>query len=431
MKSNLFFKQIQFVTVTLALVGVILLVALFLSDNTTVAQPMTFVSPLSPQQTAFLNVPYYGAKRVTAYFDHEFPNYQINNRIVLYDGRVIPSTNGACGWNNAGQAIAYCAVAGQTPCTSCIWYEGHSGNDFSLDYEPVLASADGTVFRAGWQDWGNRGAGYGLHLRLSHDSGYETIYGHLSALTVITNAMVSQGQIIGTSGDTGNSAGAHLHFEVRLNGAATDPFGSLGSQSLWRDGSWNAQGRWVGQPEPRYGTPLVVDDDNPTNVGDPNDNPYFTKGRGGLGGTSCPPQICDYWYRDTSTGWDGDMLYTYILDTTPDYWVRWIPPRSGLYDVQVWIPSNHATTWEARYWLVSTYNYMPSTYMIVDQWGTSNRWISLGIHQFGNWPNAPWIGLWISDRKVHPSEHGRKLGVDAIRFRTPWPVYIPLVLKNN
>ena len=124
------------------------------------------------------------------------------------------------------------------------------------------------------------------------------------------------------------------------------------------------------------------------------------------------------------------MLYTYIIDSTPDYWARWYPPRAGLYDVQVWIPSSNATTWEARYWLVSSYNYMPAAYMVVDQWGTSNRWISLGVYQFGYYPQAPWGGFWISDRKVHPNEHMRKLGVDAMRFRSPWPVYIPLVLKN-
>jgi hypothetical protein len=125
------------------------------------------------------------------------------------------------------------------------------------------------------------------------------------------------------------------------------------------------------------------------------------------------------------------MLYTTMISTTPDYWAKWTPPRPGLYDVQVWIPDNHATSWEARYWLVSSYNYMPTRYMVVDQWGTSNRWLSLGVHQFGSWPGAPWVGLWVFDNMVNDSEQGRWLGVDAIRFRPPWPVYIPLVLRNR
>jgi len=431
MKNSFFKKHVRLPVAICASFGAAVLVALTLSNHA-VAQPTTFVSPLDTQQVdPFLSVPYYGAEWHTAYLDHEFPWGDINGRIVLYDGRVIRATNGACGWNNQGDAIAYWSQPnGQG---QCIWYESHAGNDFGLDYEPVLAPADGTVVRAGWHDWSNRHAGYGLHLRVSHDAvghpDYQTIYGHLSSLAVITNAHITRGQIIGASGNTGDSRGSHLHFEVRQNGTPTDPFGGAGSHWLWQDGSWDAQGRWVGQPEPCYGPPLVVDDDNPQQVGDPDDDPYFTKGHGGLGGSSCPPDSCPYWYRDTSVGWDGDMLYTFVVGTT-DYWARWTPPRYGLYDVQVWIPGNNATAWAARYWLVSSYNYMPYRYMVVDQWGTYNRWISLGVHEFGYWPHAPWVGLWTSDRQVHESEYWRKLGVDAIRFRTPWPVYIPLVLEN-
>jgi hypothetical protein len=327
-----------------------------------------------------------------------------------------------------GIAIAYWSQpSGQG---QCIWYEGHAGNDFDLDYEPVLASADGTVVRAGWQNWANRTAGYGLYLRVSHAGGYETRYGHLSALAVITNSYVTRGQIIGTSGNTGDSTGSHLHFEVRLNGSPTDPFGGSGSHWLWQDGSWNGN-YWVGRPEPNYGAPLVVDDDNQQQSGDPDDSPYFTRGRT-VGGyvRSCPPESCPYWYPVTGTGWDGDMLYTYMLGNTPDYWARWTPPRHGLYEVQVWIPDDHKAAYEARYWLVSSYNYMPSTYMVIDQYGVSNRWISLGIHEFGYWPDAPWVGLWMSDTEANPGEHNRKFGVDAIRFRAPRPVYIPLVLND-
>lgn len=344
-----------------------------------------------------------------------------------FDGRTASEANGWCDGVDYDPHIAF--WTSPNPPRQCLWYDAHHGNDFDLDYEPVLASADGNVNRAGWDTWDDRKAGYGLHLRISHDGGYETIYGHLSALAVITNALVTRGQIIGTSGNTGYSTGSHLHFGVLLDGSPTDPFGGSESHWLWQDGSWS-DGQWVGQPEPNYGAPLVVDDDNPQQVGDPNDDAHFTKGHGGSGGSPCPPDSCPYWYRDTSVGWDGDMLYTYLVDTTPDYWAKWVPPRYGLYDVQVWIPGNNATSWEARYWLIWSFNYMPAMYMVVDQWGTYNQWISLGIHEFGYWPDAPWVGLWISDEQVHEDEYLRKLGVDAIRFRTPWPVHIPLVLKN-
>jgi murein DD-endopeptidase MepM/ murein hydrolase activator NlpD len=440
MKGLSFCKYARLAILASILAGMAVLATLALSYRAE-AQPTTFVSPQAAPP--FLSVPYYGAKRLTSYLDHEFPNYQINNRIVLYDGRVIPSTNGACAWSRAGQAIGYCAVPGQVPCVSCILYEGHSGNDFSLDYEPVLAVADGTVTTAWWDNWNDRYAGYGLHLRISHSGGYETIYGHLSALAVITNAMVSRSQIIGTSGNTGASSGAHLHFEVRLDDNPTDPFGGAGSQWLWRDGAWNAQGRWVGHPEPRYGTTFIVDDDNPATVGDPGDDPNFTKGHGDWGGPSCPPDNCDYWWRDPNVGYNADMLYTYVNGDTDDYWASWQPPRPGLYDVQVWIPSQNGTTWAARYWLISSYWHMPGIYMIVDQWGASNRWISLGIYRFGSYS---WQELWISDATSEgPNAHeGQanlcyytssgnwlcRLAVDAIRFRAPWPVYIPVALKN-
>ncbi len=164
-----------------------------------------------------------------------------NDRISLFDGRTANRDNGFCGTDANGRPIAYYTQSysqGQ-----CLWYDSHNGNDFGLDYEPVLAAADGAVIRASWDNWNNRHTGYGFHLIISHADGYETRYGHLSAITFMTNAVVHRGQIIGTSGDTGNSNGAHLHFEVRLNNQATDPFGEEGANGLWLDGSWDAQSR--------------------------------------------------------------------------------------------------------------------------------------------------------------------------------------------
>lgn len=74
--------------------------------------------------------------------------------------------------------------------------------------------------------------------------------------------------------------------------------------------------------------------------------------------------------------------------------------------------------------------YMPIKDTIVDQRGISDRWISLGVYQFGRWPAAPWLGVWVSDSTGESPSSLRHLAVDAIRFRTPWPVYIPVVLKN-
>lgn len=414
------------------IIGSLVLIA-FCTSNTAIAKPLTF---LSPQQVppAFLSVPYYGAKSVNSYFDHEFPDYLRNNRIVLYDGRIARHEYGDCGWNSQGNPIAYFTQPGGQG--ECIWYEGHPGYDFGLNYEPILAAADGQVGQAGWWDWTNRTSNLGLFIEINHADGYLTRYGHLSAIAVSANTQVLRGQIIGTSGNTGNSTGPHLHFEVSLNNNYTDPFGGAGAQWLWRDGRWQGS-QWVGQPTPNYGAPLMVDDDNPQQVGDPTDDPNFTKGRtvidqwGYSSYVACPPNDCPYWYRATNTGQNGDMLWTYTSVNATDYWARWSPPRSGLYDVQVYIPAYNATTWGARYCLIWSYNYMPSSCnILVDQNGTSNRWLSLGIYQFGSYPYAPWYEVWTDD-KTGESQAGRnQLGVDAVRFRSPWPVYIPVVLKN-
>ncbi len=111
---------------------------------------------------------------------------------------------------------------------------GTRGNGFGLDYEPVLVAANGTVICAGWQNWADRTAGYGLHLRISHDGGYATRYGHLSTLAVITNALVTCSQIIGTGSNIDNSIGTHLHCKVRLNDNPTDSFSGSGLQWLWQ-----------------------------------------------------------------------------------------------------------------------------------------------------------------------------------------------------
>lgn len=122
-------------------------------------------------------------------------------------------------------------------------------------YEPVLAAASGTVTQRGWNNINDRGAGYGLFVDIQHTVNiggqnvvYTTRYGHLSAVAVSVNSTVQAGQIIGSSGNTGNSSGAHLHFGVlNQNNQNTDPFGWTGggtdpsgtaSICLWKDGEW-------------------------------------------------------------------------------------------------------------------------------------------------------------------------------------------------
>lgn len=82
---------------------------------------------------------------------------------------------------------------------------------------PIYATADGVVSRSGWA------SGYGNLVQISHGSGMETRYGHMSKLLVAENSYVKRGQIIGLMGSTGRSTGSHLHYEVRVDGAAINP----------------------------------------------------------------------------------------------------------------------------------------------------------------------------------------------------------------
>jgi murein DD-endopeptidase MepM/ murein hydrolase activator NlpD len=74
----------------------------------------------------------------------------------------------------------------------------------------VYASASGVVVYAGWNDWG-----YGYMIVLDHGNGWQTLYAHLSGINVGCGQGVAQGRTIGAVGSTGNSTGAHLHFEMQ------------------------------------------------------------------------------------------------------------------------------------------------------------------------------------------------------------------------
>ena len=96
---------------------------------------------------------------------------------------------------------------------------GHTGIDYALYVgTPVLAALSGKVIRAA-----HLAAGYGSHVILEHAGGLQTVYAHLSSISVTVGDTVSEGEEIGRSGNTGNTTGPHLHFEVRRSGKPTDP----------------------------------------------------------------------------------------------------------------------------------------------------------------------------------------------------------------
>jgi murein DD-endopeptidase MepM/ murein hydrolase activator NlpD len=94
----------------------------------------------------------------------------------------------------------------------------HPGLDISADYgQPVLATGDATVSSAG------ANGAYGNMVTLDHGFGIVTKYGHLSRIAVMGDQLVKRGDVIGYVGSTGRSTGAHLHYEVWMNGRLTDP----------------------------------------------------------------------------------------------------------------------------------------------------------------------------------------------------------------
>ncbi len=95
----------------------------------------------------------------------------------------------------------------------------HAGEDIGAPSgTPILAADSGLVTVI--PDNGN---GYGNYIMINHGGGRVTLYAHMSGFAVSNGATVTQGQTIGYVGSTGNSTGPHLHFEVRVNGATTDP----------------------------------------------------------------------------------------------------------------------------------------------------------------------------------------------------------------
>ncbi|WP_052345339.1 M23 family metallopeptidase [Thermocrispum municipale] len=107
------------------------------------------------------------------------------------------------------------------------WGTMHRGIDIAnATGTPIRAVADGTVIEAG------PAGGFGLWVRIRHDDGTVTVYGHMWEYSVHAGQRVHAGQQIATVGSNGHSTGPHLHFEVWINGAAVDPLAWLRGRGI-------------------------------------------------------------------------------------------------------------------------------------------------------------------------------------------------------
>jgi murein DD-endopeptidase MepM/ murein hydrolase activator NlpD len=107
-------------------------------------------------------------------------------------------------------------------CVKSQGLHGHNAVDLASSYHkigaPIYASAPGTVILSKMGGWNG---GYGNYIIISHDNGTQTVYGHLSQTLAVAGQRVEKGQVIGYMGNSGNSTGPHLHFEIR---GAKNPF---------------------------------------------------------------------------------------------------------------------------------------------------------------------------------------------------------------
>ena len=117
--------------------------------------------------------------------------------------------NGSDGLKFDGSFIWPCNNKTVTSTVKKRWGRLHKGIDIGASYESVYASATGYAYNAYDRN------GYGVYIMVFHGSGYVTLYGHLSKSHVSDGQLVKQGQVIATSGNSGGSTGAHLHFEIR------------------------------------------------------------------------------------------------------------------------------------------------------------------------------------------------------------------------
>jgi murein DD-endopeptidase MepM/ murein hydrolase activator NlpD len=126
---------------------------------------------------------------------------------------VVRAGSGAVAWPVSGSVTSGFGIR---------WGRMHEGIDIAVaEGTPVRAAAAGTVIYAGWL------GGYGNLVVVDHGNGLSTAYAHNSSLGVGVGQSVAAGEVVSYSGNTGNSTGPHVHFEVRVNGSAVDPLGYL------------------------------------------------------------------------------------------------------------------------------------------------------------------------------------------------------------
>ncbi|MFD3258978.1 peptidoglycan DD-metalloendopeptidase family protein [Paenibacillus lentus] len=130
-------------------------------------------------------------------------------RIIMKGTKVIGEGSGQFAWPVSG--------ARMTSSYGKRWGRTHKGIDLVSSNRNILAADEGVVSFAGTK------SGYGNVIIINHNNGFETLYGHLSKISVEKGDVVEKGTKIGVMGSTGRSTGTHLHFEIHKNGSVQNP----------------------------------------------------------------------------------------------------------------------------------------------------------------------------------------------------------------
>ncbi|MEV7386923.1 MULTISPECIES: M23 family metallopeptidase [unclassified Streptomyces] len=151
---------------------------------------------------------------------------------VVGSGVASATTSSAAAWVDPVKKYTLSATFNQA---GGMWAAKHSGQDFAVPSgTDVVAAHDGTVVKAGGNGAGD-GPAYGNAIVIKHANGQYSQYAHLSRVDVRIGQTVKTGQHIARSGNTGNSTGPHLHFEIRTTpnyGSAVDPVAFLRAKGL-------------------------------------------------------------------------------------------------------------------------------------------------------------------------------------------------------
>lgn len=370
---------------------------------------VSFALPAFPQEVqaagVALRLPFDGVYRMTAAFDHQYPNYTRDGSITIYTGESASDPN-RC---DPTATATYC-------------YDGHNGYDWGMGVgTPVLAAADGIVEVARCE-WNN----YGFKVVVKHSNGYYTLVAHLSQINVQVGQSVRAGDTLGLSGSTGATcqSGAyspHLHFTVyrggyNSNDYATDPFGWRGSGAdPLRDFGirHTAECLWRGLPGDRISCFDHIVEDH-----------YPTDGGGWSHGNS--------WDAVSGNNVWAHWTYTWA---TPTSWARWYPhgggynpiSHHGFYRVYAFIPSTVGTRTRNAQYQVHYYPYGSVEPVSVDQSAIGDNWRYLTTREME--PNADYCYVYLDDY-TGEGQRTRRVAADAVKFSAV-ETYLPTIRSTN